>query len=115
MIGRRKIATVSGLLGALAVIYGGATQAYADEPSGECTLNGQGDIICVKKSEVVHKDKDGKHVIKQKQNCETIERPRFVFSDGHLLNGGATKVGPEVECSNKAELPKGYKLPEFKF
>ncbi|MBV7699294.1 hypothetical protein KWI83_27845 [Streptomyces sp. TRM70350] len=97
------------------MLYGGATQAYADEPSGVCTLNSQGDIVCIKKSEVVHQDKDGTHVIKQKQNCQTLERPRLVFPDSHLLNGGSTKVGPVVECSNKAEVPKGYKLPELKF
>ncbi|MDF3146363.1 MULTISPECIES: hypothetical protein [unclassified Streptomyces] len=115
MIGRQRIATVSGLIGALAVLYSGAAPAYADDPKGDCTISEQGDIVCIKKSEIVRKDKRGKYVVKQKQDCQTIERPRFAYSDGSLLNGGDVKSGPVVECSNKADLPKSYKLPKFKF
>ncbi|MET9834866.1 hypothetical protein ABZ078_37570 [Streptomyces sp. NPDC006385] len=115
MIGRQKIATVSGLLGALAVIYGGAAQAHADDHKGACTISAQGDIVCIKKSESIHKDKRRGYVVKQKHDCQTIERPRFTFPEGSLLNGGSTESGPVVDCSNKAKLPKGYKLPKFKF
>ncbi|MDO0913851.1 hypothetical protein QQM39_24385 [Streptomyces sp. DT2A-34] len=115
MIGRQRIATVSGLIGALAVLYSGAAPAYADDPKGDCTISEQGDIVCVKKSEVIRKDKRGKYVVKQKQDCETIERPRLVYPEGNLLNGGDVRSGPVVECSNKTKLPKGYKLPKIKF
>lgn len=115
MIGRQKIATVTGLLGTLAVIYSGAAPAYADEPKGACTISEQGDIVCIKKSETVHKDKRGRYVVKQKHDCETIERPRFVFPEDHLLNGGSVKAGPVVDCSNKTKLPKGFKPPKFRF
>jgi len=115
MIGRQKIATVSGLLGALAVIYSGAAPAYADDPKGACTLTAQGDIVCIKKSEVVHKDKRNGYVLKQKQDCSTVERPRFAGSEGRLLTGGSVKSGPVVECNNTAKLPKGIKIPKFNF
>ncbi|WP_246101299.1 hypothetical protein [Streptomyces cyaneus] len=115
MIGRQRIAAVSGLLGALAVLYSGAAPAYADDPKGDCTISEQGDIVCIKKSEVVHKGKRGKYVVKQKQACETIERPRFVHPEGNFLNGGDVKSGPVVECSNEAKLPKGFKMPKIKF
>ncbi|MFE7275047.1 hypothetical protein [Streptomyces sp. NPDC057623] len=115
MIGRQKIATVSGLLGALAVIYGGAAPAYADDPKGACTLTAEGDIVCVKKSEVVHRDKRNGYVLKQKQDCSTVERPRVAMPEGHMLNGGSVKSGPVVECNNTAKLPKGIKIPKFHF
>lgn len=115
MIGRQRIATVSGLLGALAVLYSGAAPAYADDPKGDCTISEQGDIVCIKKSEIVHKDKRGKYVVKQKRDCETIERPRLAYPEGNLLNGGNVKSGPVVGCSNKTDLPKGFKLPKIKF
>ncbi|MFE9021988.1 hypothetical protein ACFYNL_25995 [Streptomyces sp. NPDC007808] len=115
MIGRQKIATVSSLIGALALVYGGAAQAHADDDKGACTISAQGDIVCIKKSETIRKDKRGGYVVKQKHDCETTERPRFTFPEGHLLNDGSTDSGPVVDCSNKTKLPKGYKLPKFKF
>ncbi|MGF0175058.1 hypothetical protein ACQF36_32690 [Streptomyces sp. Marseille-Q5077] len=116
MIGRQKIATVSGLLGALAVIYSGAAPAYADEdPKGACTITAQGDIVCVKKSEVVRDDKRNGYVVKQKHDCSTTERPRFTLPEGRMAEGGSTTSGPVVECNNRAELPKGVKLPKFDF
>ncbi|MEU8848658.1 hypothetical protein AB0C70_20985 [Streptomyces sp. NPDC048564] len=116
MIGRQKIATVSGILGALAVIYSGAAPAYADDDSkGACTLTAQGDIVCVKKSEVVRKDKRNGYVVKQKHDCSTTERPRFTLPEDRMLEGGSTTSGPVVECNNRAELPKGVKIPKFDF
>ncbi|WP_225858848.1 hypothetical protein [Streptomyces albicerus] len=116
MFSRQKIATVSGLIGSLAVIYVGAAQAYANEPPRNCKTSAQGETICVRKSEVVRTDKDGRYVIKQTQNCVTMERPRLVWGpENGLLKKGTTKVGPVVECSNKVTLPKGFKPPHFKF
>ncbi|MDC0770282.1 hypothetical protein [Streptomyces sp. HD] len=115
MIGRQKIATVTGLLGALAVIYSGAAApAYADGDSkGACTITTQGDIVCIKKSEKVIKDKRG-YAIKQAQDCEVTEHPRVAF-DGRLANDESERSGPVVECSNSTHLPKGVKVPKFKF
>ncbi|WP_247197443.1 hypothetical protein [Streptomyces sp. GESEQ-35] len=115
MIGRQKIATVSGLLGTLAVIYGGAGQAYAEVPARDCKTSAQGDITCVRKSETVRKDKQGGYAIQQKSDCSTIERPRLAFPQSATVNGGSTRIGPVVECSNKIELPKGVKVPKFDF
>lgn len=115
MFSRQKIATVSGLLGSLAVIYVGAAQAYADEAPRDCKTSAQGETTCIRKSEVIHTEKDGKYVIKQTQDCTTTYRPRLAAPEYGLLNSGSTKVGPVVDCSNKAELPKGFKRPHFKF
>ncbi|WP_369247477.1 hypothetical protein [Streptomyces sp. R41] len=115
MFSRQKIATVSGLLGSLAVIYVGAAQAYADEPPGDCKSSALGETTCIRKSETVHIDEDGRIVVKQMQDCETTDRPRLVGPDNDLLNTGSTKVGPVVNCSNKAQLPKGFKRPHFDF
>ncbi|MFH0519213.1 hypothetical protein ACHBTE_18835 [Streptomyces sp. M41] len=114
MIGRHKIATVSGFIGALALVYGGAVQAHAEEDKVACTMSAQGDIVCIKKDESIRKDKRG-YVVKQRHDCQTVERPRVTFPEGSLLNDGSTDSGPEVDCSNRAKLPKGYKLPKFKF
>ncbi|MDO0934159.1 hypothetical protein QQY66_21610 [Streptomyces sp. DG2A-72] len=114
MIGRQKIATISGLVGTLAVIYGGAGQVYAAVPSHDCKTSAQGDITCVRKSETARKGKDGT-VVQQKHDCSTVERPRLVFPQHGMGNSGTTRVGPVVDCSNKVELPKGFKLPKFDF
>jgi hypothetical protein len=114
MIGRQKIAAVSGLIGAIAVLYGGAAPAFADDdPKGACTITNQGDIVCIKKSELIRKGKRA-YVIKQAKDCQIAERPRFTFQDGQMLNDGTVHSGPVVECSNKAKLPKGFKAPKFR-
>ncbi|MFD5009148.1 hypothetical protein ACF063_16815 [Streptomyces chartreusis] len=115
MIARHKIATVSGLLGALVALYGTAVPAHADDTKGACKITAQGDIVCVKKSEVVHKDKRNGYVLQQKQDCSTVERPRFVGPEEGMKNGGSVQSGPVVECNNRAKLPKGFKLPKFDF
>ncbi|MEU2621240.1 hypothetical protein ABZ642_24375 [Streptomyces sp. NPDC007157] len=114
MFTRQKIATVTGLVGSLAAICVGAGHAYADGHSGDCKTNAQGDTVCIRKSEV-HTDKDGTHIIKQAQNCETTDRPSAVYPEDGLLGSGSTSAGPEVDCSNTAELPKGFKKPHIEF
>ncbi|MER7838800.1 hypothetical protein ABTY98_23715 [Streptomyces sp. NPDC096040] len=115
MITRQKIATVTGLVGSLAAICVGAGHAYADGHSSDCKTSAQGDTVCVRKSEI-HTDKDGTHIIKQTQDCSTTDRPNAVYPEGGLaLGGGSTTAGPVVECSNRAELPKGFKKPHIEF
>jgi hypothetical protein len=36
-----------------------------------------------------------------------------VFPDGPLMNGGSASVGPVVDCSNTAKLPKGFRKPHI--
>lgn len=115
MLSRQKIAAVSGLLGGLAVMYVGAAQAYADESPGDCKSSAVGETTCVKKSETVHVDKGGRYVIKQTQDCRTTEQPRVVSPEDEASNTGNTKVGPVVDCTNKAQLPEGFKPPHFEF
>ncbi|GGU74602.1 hypothetical protein GCM10010260_03070 [Streptomyces filipinensis] len=113
MFTRQKIATVSGLVGSLAVICVGAAYAHADEPRSECRNTVLGDTICVRKSDT-HDDKHGAHALRQTRDCSVIDRPRVVFPDDGLLSGGTRNVGPTVDCSNKAQLPKGFEKPRFK-
>ncbi|WP_274560717.1 hypothetical protein [Streptomyces spiramyceticus] len=113
MFSRQKIATVSGLLGSLAVIYVGAAPAYAGERPGDCKTSAVGETTCISKSEIVHTDKHGRYVIKQTQECSTTFRPRLPRDNA--LSTGSKKVGPALDCSNKAQLPKGFKRPHFEF
>ena len=113
MLSRQKIATVTGLIGSLAVIYVGAAQAHADESPGDCKSTVAGETTCVHKSEVVHKGKKGTYVVKQAQDCSTTYRPRLVLPEDGVLNTGSTDVGPVVECTNKSPLPKGFKRPHI--
>ncbi|MEU0333236.1 hypothetical protein [Streptomyces sp. NPDC006193] len=108
----QKSAVVSGLVGGLAALCLGAGHAQAVGDSGACRTTAQGGTVCVHKSET-RLDKDGSHVIKQEQDCSTIDRPNVVSSDDRLTGDGSTKVGPVVECSNTAELPKGFRKPHI--
>jgi len=109
MFSRQKIAAVSGLVGSLAVIYvGAATHAYAEGPKGECRTTAEGDVVCIRKSETIRKDKDGKYFIKQTQDCETADRPRLVLPEEGMLTNSSTEIGPKVECSNSADTPRGF-------
>ncbi|QOV47736.1 hypothetical protein IPT68_23400 [Streptomyces chromofuscus] len=104
------MATVSGIVGSLAAICVGAGHASADGRSGNCESTVQGGTVCIRKSET-RMDKDGEHVIRQEQECSTTDRPNVVFRDDQLLGGGSAGVGPVVDCSNTAKLPKGFKKP----
>ncbi|MFF8725508.1 hypothetical protein ACF073_03315 [Streptomyces sp. NPDC015171] len=116
MLTYRKIATVTGLVGSLAAICVGAQDASAAGRPGDCTVTAQGDTVCIRKTET-RTDKDGKHVLRQEQDCSTVDRPRGVLpGENQLLGeGGASRVGPVVDCSNSAKLPKGFKKPHFEF
>jgi len=115
MFSRQKIATVSGLLGSLAVIYVGAAPAYAEQPPRDCTTSARGETTCMRKSEIIHSDKHGRYVIKQTQECTSTSMPRLVAPEYGSPKTASKKVGPVMDCSNKAELPKGFKRPHFKF
>jgi hypothetical protein len=101
----QKFAAVSGLVTSLAAICLGASHAYA--AGADCTTTTQGDTVCIRKSET-HVEKDGTNVIKQTQDCSTTDRPQVVDPQGELLDGGSASVGPVVECSNTATLPKDF-------
>jgi len=114
MFSRQKIATVSGILGSLAVICVGAVHAQADENPRGCKTNAAGETVCVHKREGVHKGKHGTFVVKQSQSCSTTARPRLVLPEDGMLNNGSTHVGPVVDCTNKAPTPKGFKRPHIR-
>ena len=114
MFSRQKIATVSGIIGSLAVICAGVAHAQADESPRDCKTNAAGEITCVHKTESVHKDKRGTFVVKQTQSCSTTARPRLVLPEDGMLNNGSTHVGPVVDCTNKAPTPKGFKRPHIR-
>ncbi|MCD9880591.1 hypothetical protein [Streptomyces guryensis] len=114
MFSRQKIATVTGIIGSIAVICAGAAHAQADEIPRGCKTNAAGEIICVHKTQTVHKDKRGTFVVNQTQSCSTTSRPRLVLPEDGMLNNGSTHVGPVVNCSNTAPTPKGFKRPHVK-
>jgi hypothetical protein len=111
MVSRQKIATVSGIIGSLALICVGAAHAQAEVIPRDCKTTAAGDITCVHKSQIVHTDKHGTYVVKQTQNCSIASRPRLVLPEDGMLNNGSTHVGPVMDCTNKAPLPKGFKRP----
>lgn len=113
MFSRQRMATVSGLVGSLAVICVGAAHASGGESRGDCRTSLE-ETTCIRKSETIHKDKSGKYVVKQTKDCSTVDRQRVVFPENYLLNGGTNKVGTVVDCSNTAPLPKGVKVPHPK-
>ncbi|MEU9184806.1 hypothetical protein AB0D14_09605 [Streptomyces sp. NPDC048484] len=115
MFSRQKIATVSGLLGTLAVIYIGAAPAYAAEAPRDCKTSARGETTCMRKSEVIRSDENGRYVIKQTQECTSTSMPRLAAPEYGSPKPGSMKVGPVMECSNRAELPKSFKRPHFKF
>ncbi|GAA3843964.1 hypothetical protein GCM10022403_089900 [Streptomyces coacervatus] len=114
MFSRQKIATVSGIIGSIAVICVGAAHAQADENPRGCKTNAAGETTCVHKSQTVHSDKRGTYVFKQTQSCSTESRPRLVLPEDGMLNNGSTNVGPVVDCSNTAPMPRGFKRPHIK-
>ncbi|MEW2509110.1 hypothetical protein [Streptomyces sp. NPDC046870] len=114
MFSLQKIATVSGLVGGLALVCVGGAHAHADARPGGCETTAQGGTVCVRKNET-RTDKDGDHTLNQEQNCSTADRPRVVFPEDELTSGGSASVGQVVDCSNRAELPKGFKKPHVEF
>ncbi|MEV7241763.1 hypothetical protein AB0N92_11015 [Streptomyces sp. NPDC093248] len=114
MFSARKIATASGLAGSLAALCLGAGQAHAAGLPGGCQSTAQGGTVCVQKNDS-RVDKDGTHVIQQKQDCSTVDRPNVIFSGGEATGEESASTGQVVDCSNTAKLPKGFKKPHFDF
>ncbi|MFB7241344.1 hypothetical protein CW362_17265 [Streptomyces populi] len=110
MFTSQKIAAVSGIVGSLAAICLGAGHAYADGGSSACKNTAQGGVVCVQKNET-RTDKDGEHTLRQEQSCSTADRPHVTVPGDR----GSSGTGSVVDCSNKAELPKGFKKPQISF
>ncbi|MFG2359659.1 hypothetical protein [Streptomyces sp. NPDC048521] len=112
MFSSQKTATVAALVGGLAALCIGAGHAYADEKPDDCQTTEQGGTVCIRKSET-YIDKDGKHVVKQDQDCSTTDRSRVEFQEDRLLGGESSPDRPVVDCSNTAKLPEGFKKPHI--
>ncbi|AIR98484.1 hypothetical protein [Streptomyces glaucescens] len=113
MLTLQKFVTVSGLVGSLAAVCVGAGHAYAGEKPGECRTTEQGGTVCVRKSET-HVEKDGTYTIRQSQSCTVADRPRVVLPEERLMEGGSARIGERIDCSNRAELPEGFRKPSIK-
>ncbi|MGW1373320.1 hypothetical protein ACWD6P_03445 [Streptomyces sp. NPDC002446] len=111
MFSRKRIAAISALLGGLAVTCAGANQAYAAGSPSDCTRTAPGSIVCVHKSQTVHTTKDGKHIVKETQHCDSTSRNIMVLPRIGLLSQGTqhTRVGSVVNCSPKAPPQKELK------
>ncbi|MFF4254093.1 hypothetical protein ACFY1L_23095 [Streptomyces sp. NPDC001663] len=94
MFSRKKIAAVSGILCGLAVACTGAAQAHAAAGPGTCTVNNQGDIVCIQR---IVADMPGDGIDRQTTSCVPVE-PLTLPVVG-VLNSGTTKIGPEVTCA----------------
>ncbi|MFD6548317.1 hypothetical protein [Streptomyces sp. NPDC058398] len=111
MLFSHRTAAVAAFAGSVAAICLGATQAHAGVKPDDCSTAREG-VVCVQKNDT-YTDKDGTHVIKQDQQCTMADRPNVATQQDQLVGSEPTKVGPVVECSNTAELPKGFKKPHF--
>ncbi|MEV7991612.1 hypothetical protein AB0O67_06770 [Streptomyces sp. NPDC086077] len=111
----RKLAAISAIVGSLAAISVGAGHAHADGRSGDCDSAAPGDAVCIRKSET-HVKKDGEHIIRQEQQCTTVDRPNVVFREYQLLGDKpeTAGAGAVVDCSNTAKIPEGSR-PHFDF
>lgn len=113
MFSSPKTAAAAAFVAGLAAIVVGAAHAYADAAPEDCSSTAQGDVVCVRKSDT-HVDKDGTHVLKQEQSCETTDRPHVIFRDEAVPAGeSAAGDGSVAECSNTARLPEGFKKPHI--
>ncbi|MGV9559900.1 hypothetical protein [Streptomyces sp. NPDC003522] len=110
MFPSQKTAAVAAFVGSVTALCLGVSQAHAEGKADDCRTTVQNDVSCVKKNET-YTEKDGTHVIRQEQDCSTTDKPNVVSQQDQLLGNAPTKVGPVVECSNTAELPKGFKKP----
>ncbi|MGW4436791.1 hypothetical protein ACWELO_13655 [Streptomyces sp. NPDC004596] len=114
MFNAQKTAAVSGLVGSLAALCLGAGQAYAGGPQGGCGGTAHGGTACVQKNDS-HVDKDGTRIVRQSQNCSPADRPNVVFSADEAADEPPARTGQVIDCSNTAELPKGFKKPHVDF
>ncbi|MEU1704169.1 hypothetical protein ABZ478_02035 [Streptomyces sp. NPDC005706] len=114
MFNAQKIATVTGLVGSLAVLCLGAGQASAGGLPSGCGSAAESGAVCVQKNDS-HVDKDGTHVIQQNQGCSSVDRPNVMFPADEASGKGSVSTGQDIDCSNKAELPKGFKKPHVDF
>ncbi|MEU9118650.1 hypothetical protein AB0C96_02105 [Streptomyces sp. NPDC048506] len=105
MFSRRKITTVSALLGGLAAAFLAAPQAYAAPASHGCRHDDRSSTICIRESETVYASKDGRHTLRQRQHCSSYSRNIVVFPRVRLLSNQRhdhTHIGSVISCSNKA-------------
>lgn len=115
MFSGKTIAAAAALVSGLAVTSVGATQAYAEGASSHCAQSALGNSTCIDKRQHVYTTKDGRYVVKQRKNCSSAGRHHVLWPESGLLNKGVTRVGPAVDCSNRAPAPKNFKLPHLGF
>ncbi|MGW5369110.1 hypothetical protein ACWER6_27735 [Streptomyces sp. NPDC004009] len=114
MFNTQKTAVVSGLVGSLAALCLGAGQAYAGGAEGSCGGAAHSGAVCVQKNDS-HVDKDGTRVVRQSQSCSPADRPNVVFSGDEAGGEAPARTGQVIDCSNTAELPKGFRKPHVDF
>ncbi|MEW2626051.1 hypothetical protein [Streptomyces sp. NPDC048106] len=113
MFEMKKMTTVSWVLGGLLVAGAGIGHAYASGPSGECTRDEQGSVVCVHKTEHVYTSEDGTHHVEQRQECTTVSHDVVQTPQSGVGQQGTTHIGPSVSCSSNVPAPKGFKAPVF--
>ncbi|MDO0927939.1 hypothetical protein QQY24_21950 [Streptomyces sp. TG1A-8] len=95
MFNRKKIAAVSALVGGLAAVGAGVTQAYAAAGPGTCTRDLEGNVTCAQR---IEGEVPEGGVVPHQETCRPV-RPATLPAS---LGGGTTRFGPRVTCSSTA-------------
>ncbi|MGV9559902.1 hypothetical protein [Streptomyces sp. NPDC003401] len=92
MFSRKKIAALSALIGGLAAASTGVTPAHAAGDPSNCTRDLQGNTTCVQhvKGEIPENG-----TIPHQESC--LPTSRVTLPAG--IDGGTTRIGPQVTCS----------------
>lgn len=113
MFTKKKIVTVSWLVGGLSLAGVGVGHAYAAGTAGECTRDEQGGVTCVSKTENSYVSEDGRYHLVQKQECSETGREVVDTPEAGKGQLGTTQIGSAVSCSNSVPAPQGFTVPDF--
>ncbi|MFF8725510.1 hypothetical protein ACF073_03325 [Streptomyces sp. NPDC015171] len=107
MFSSKKIAVVSALVGGLAVICTGITQAQAAAGPGSCARDLLGGISCTQR--IKGEFPDDAALVHQ-ETCKPVERLTLPAA----LGGGQTRFGPEITCNPETVgvAPESAVVPE---
>ena len=108
---KKKIATVTWILGGLSVTGVGIGHAYATAPAGNCTHDAKGNVTCVSTTEKSYTTPDGTYHVQQSQECSTESRQVLRTPESAVGQPGTTQIGAVVGCSNSAPAPEGFQAP----
>lgn len=113
MFNQKKSAAIAWLVGGISMTCVGIGHAVAAGAAPQCTIDAQGNEVCVTKSQSSYTSEDGSYHLSQSQDCTTVERPAAQTPQVSVGQPGTTRIGPVVSCSNNAPAPQGFKAPDI--